>query len=79
MDKLGGMGDIQQYLQGINFPAQKEEVASGAESNGAPQGVVDKIKERRDGTVQRPTGRHEGGAGLTTGSLCSGVSRSERR
>ena len=44
MDKLGGMGDIQQYLQGINFPAQKEEVASGAESNGAPQGVVDKIK-----------------------------------
>ena len=44
MDKLGGMGDMQQYLQGINFPAQKEEVASGAENNGAPQGVVDKIK-----------------------------------
>ena len=44
MDKLDGMDDIQQYLEGINFPAQKEEVASGAESNGAPQGVVDKIK-----------------------------------
>lgn len=44
MDNLGGMGDIQGYLQGINFPAQKEEVASGAEGNGAPQGMVDKIK-----------------------------------
>lgn len=44
MDQLGGMGDLQGYLQGINFPAQKEEVASGAESNGAPQGVVDQIR-----------------------------------
>lgn len=32
-----GMGDVQQYLGGISFPAGKEEVASEAESNGAPQ------------------------------------------
>ena len=38
------MGDMQQYLQGIDFPANKEEVASGAESNGAPQGFVDQIR-----------------------------------
>ena len=44
MDNLGSMGNIQQYLQGINFPAQKEEVASGAEGNGAPQGVVEQIR-----------------------------------
>ncbi len=44
MDQLGGMGDLQNYLQGINFPAQREEVASGAEGNGAPQGVVEQIR-----------------------------------
>lgn len=47
------MGNVQQYLQGINFPANKEEVASGAESNGAPQDLVDQIrnaaKERFEG------------------------------
>ncbi len=37
-------GDAQQYLKGIDFPASKDEVASGAESNGAPQGLVDQIK-----------------------------------
>ena len=36
--------DVQQYLEGINFPASKDEVASGAESNGAPQGLVEQIK-----------------------------------
>jgi hypothetical protein len=38
------MGNMQQYLQGINFPANKEEVASGAEGNGAPQDFVDQIR-----------------------------------
>jgi hypothetical protein len=41
---LGSIGDMQQYLQGVNFPANKEEVASGAESNGAPQDFVDQIR-----------------------------------
>ncbi len=38
------MGNMQQYLQGINFPANKEEVASQAEGNGAPQDFVDQIR-----------------------------------
>ena len=38
------MGDMQQYLQGVNFPANKEEVASGAQSNGAPQDFVDQLR-----------------------------------
>ena len=38
---LGSLGDMQQYLQGIDCPANKEEVASGAGSNGAPQECVD--------------------------------------
>lgn len=41
---LGNLGNLQQYLQGVNFPAQKEEVASNAESNGAPQDLVDQIR-----------------------------------
>ena len=41
---LGNLGNTEQYLQGIDFPAQKEEVASGAEGNGAPQDLVQKIR-----------------------------------
>ena len=45
---LGGLSDLnlselQQYLRGMNFPAEKEEVASNAESNGAPPAVVAQI------------------------------------
>jgi hypothetical protein len=39
-----GMGEVQQYIGDISFPAGKEEVASEAESNGAPQSVVDRIR-----------------------------------
>ena len=38
------VGQLQQYLPNVNFPAGKEEVASDAESNGAPQEVIDKIR-----------------------------------
>ncbi len=37
---IGSMGNMQQYLEGINFPAQKEEVASGAEGNGASRDLL---------------------------------------
>ena len=35
---------LNHYLKGTNFPAQKEEVASNAESNGAPQDLVSQIR-----------------------------------
>jgi hypothetical protein len=35
---------LQYYLRGVNFPAEKEEVASTAESNGAPQDMVSQIR-----------------------------------
>ena len=49
---LGNLGDLgnldlstlQQYLQGVNFPASKDEVASNAESNDAPQELVQQIR-----------------------------------
>jgi hypothetical protein len=46
---LGDLGNLdldtlQQYLPGINYPASKEEVASTAESNSAPQELVQQIR-----------------------------------
>ena len=38
------LGQLQQHLQGVNFPAQKDEVAQNAESNGAPQNLIDQIR-----------------------------------
>ncbi len=43
MDPLS-IAALQNYLQGIDFPADKEEVASVAQSNGAPQEIVEKIR-----------------------------------
>jgi hypothetical protein len=46
---LGGLSDLnlselQQYLGTMNFPADKQELASNAEGNGAPQAVVAQIR-----------------------------------
>jgi len=51
---LGFLGDMQQYLQGINFPANKEEVASGAEGNGAPQDFVGQIRNAATERLNSP-------------------------
>jgi Protein of unknown function (DUF2795) len=52
---LGGLSDLnlselQQYLGRTNFPANKQEVASNAESNDAPQAVVSQI---RNSSIER--------------------------
>src|SRR5215217_9300803 len=39
------LGQLQQYLPDVNFPAGKEEVLSNAQSSGAPQEVLDRIRE----------------------------------
>ena len=49
LGNLGGLGDLdlgqlQGYLQGVSFPAGKEEVASNAEGNNAPQELVEQIR-----------------------------------
>jgi hypothetical protein len=49
---LGNLGDLgnldlsqlQQYLPNMDFPASKEEVVSNAESNNAPQELVQQIR-----------------------------------
>ena len=50
------LSTLQHYLKGTNFPAQKEEVASNAESNGAPQDLVSQI---RNADAQRFNGPEE--------------------
>jgi hypothetical protein len=38
------LGQLQQYLPNVNFPASKEEVVSEAQSNDAPQEVVENLR-----------------------------------
>jgi Protein of unknown function (DUF2795) len=38
------LGQLQQYLPNLNFPASKDEVVSQVQNNNAPQEVVDQIK-----------------------------------
>ena len=37
------LGQLQQYLPNLDFPASREEVVSTVQSNDAPQEVVDRI------------------------------------
>jgi hypothetical protein len=45
---------LQHYLKGTNFPAEKEEVASTAESKGAPQDLVSQIRNADTERFNRP-------------------------
>ena len=61
MDLSGNLSDLnlselQQYLGRTNFPADKQQVASNAESNGAPPAVVDQI---RNSSIERFEGLEE--------------------
>jgi hypothetical protein len=38
------LGQLQQLLPNVNFPASKEEVLSDLQSNNAPQEVVDQVR-----------------------------------
>jgi hypothetical protein len=50
------LSELQQYLGNTNFPAAKQQLASNAESNGAPQAVVDQI---RNSSIERFKGLEE--------------------
>ena len=41
--------DAPQYLEGVDYPASKEELISAAESNGAPESLVGML-----GSLSRP-------------------------
>jgi len=43
-------GEATQYLEGVDYPASKEDLASAAKDNGAPEELVERL-----GTLGRPT------------------------
>jgi len=45
---------LNHYLKGTNFPAQKEEVARAAESNGAPQDLLTQIRNAETERFENP-------------------------
>lgn len=42
------------YLDGVNWPADKDEVADKAKSNGAPEGMIERIKGLGGGKFSGP-------------------------
>jgi hypothetical protein len=38
------LGQLQQYLPNLDFPAGKDEVVNKVQNNGAPQEVIDNVK-----------------------------------
>ncbi len=49
------MEEFQHYIQGIDFPASREEVASTAEGNGAPDNLVQKIRNANRKRFDNPS------------------------
>lgn len=43
------LDEATQYLQGVDYPASKEDLATAAEGNGAPEELVERIR-----TLGRP-------------------------
>ena len=43
-------GEATQYLEGVDYPASKEDLASAAKDNGAPEELVERL-----GALGRPT------------------------
>ena len=41
--------DVKQYLEGVDFPASKDDLATSAENNGAPDELVERLR-----TLGRP-------------------------
>jgi len=37
--------EVQKHLSGIDYPASKDEVIATAESNGAPQEIIDALQQ----------------------------------
>ncbi len=36
--------ELQKHLKGVDYPASKDDLVSAAQSNGAPQGIVDQLQ-----------------------------------
>lgn len=48
-------GELQKYLKGVSYPAEKQDLVDAAENNGAPDNILDFINSLPDKTFNRPT------------------------
>lgn len=42
---IGEMGNLKQYVEGIDFPASKDEVISQLRANGAQEDILAKVRD----------------------------------
>ena len=47
--------ELQKHLKGVDYPASKDELASTAESNGAPQEIVEAIRNADKDSFDGPS------------------------
>jgi hypothetical protein len=47
--------EVQKYLKGVDYPASKDDLASTAESNGAPSEIVDALRSAGTDSFDAPT------------------------
>lgn len=45
--------NFEQYLQGVEFPATKDEIVSAAKSNDAPRHLIEHLEGLREGAEYR--------------------------
>jgi hypothetical protein len=48
--------ELQKYLKGADYPADKDELAQLADSNGAPREIVDAIRSASQESFDGPSG-----------------------
>lgn len=42
---VGNLGDLKKYVEGIDFPASKDEIISQLRANGAQEDLIAKVKD----------------------------------
>lgn len=42
---LGNLGDLKQYVEGISFPASKDEILSQLQANGVHEDLLAKVRD----------------------------------
>jgi len=47
--------ELQKHLKGVDYPASRDDLVSAAESNGAPQDVVDALRSTNEDSFDGPT------------------------
>jgi Protein of unknown function (DUF2795) len=47
--------ELQKHLKGVDYPASRDELVSTAESNGAPQEIVDALRDSDKDSFDGPS------------------------